>query len=142
MRYPWNNAESIGIVSDHLRDQTAMYRQLADQRDDPVIKNEMLDLALVCEDVANNIEDRLTGGQAILTIHATLACAAVRWPGWDADVTQMKRPPTKATLGPVVNLVSDCVFVTGADGALMPYDSLVDPIVVMRRIGLGFLTTD
>jgi len=43
-------------------------------------------------------------------------------------------------LAPVVNLVSDCVFVTGADGALMPYDSLVDPIVVMRRIGLGFLT--
>jgi hypothetical protein len=73
----------------------------------------------------------------------------VRWPGWDADVTQMKRPLTEASLmcllrdlGPVVNLVSDCVFVTGADGALMPYDSLVDPIVVMRRIGLGFLTTD
>ena len=45
-------------------------------------------------------------------------------------------------LGPVVNLVNDCVFVTGADGALMPYDSLFDPIVVMRRIGLGFLMTD
>ena len=126
-----------------------MYRQLADQSDDPVIKNVMLDLALVCEDVANNIEDRLTGGQAVLAVHATLACAAVRWPGWEADVTQMKRPPTEATLmyllrdlAPVVNLVSDCVFVTGADGALMPYDSLVDPIVVMRRIGLGFLTTD
>ena len=39
---------------------------------------------------------------------------------------------------PVVNLVSDSVFVT----ALMPYDSLVDPIVVMRWIGLGLLTTD
>ena len=39
-----------------------MYRQLADQSDDPVIKNVMLDLALVCEDVANNIEERLTGG--------------------------------------------------------------------------------
>jgi len=39
-----------------------MYRQLADQRDGPVIKNEMLDQALVCEDVANNIEERLTGG--------------------------------------------------------------------------------
>ena len=69
-----------------------MYRQLADQSDDPVIKNVMLDLALVCEDVANNIEDRLTGGHAVLAVHATLACAAVRWPGWDADVTQTKRP--------------------------------------------------
>jgi len=39
-----------------------VYRQLADQRDDSVITNEKLDLALVCEDVAYNIEDRLTGG--------------------------------------------------------------------------------
>jgi hypothetical protein len=33
---------------------------------------------------------------------------------------------------PVVNLVSDGVFVTRGDGALKPSDSLVDPIVVMR----------
>jgi hypothetical protein len=33
-----------------------------DQTDDPVIKNEMLELASVCEEVANNIEDHLTGG--------------------------------------------------------------------------------
>ena len=64
-----------------------MYRQLADQRDGPVIKNVMLDLALVCEDAANNIEDRLTGGQAVLAVHATLACAAVRWPGWAGTPT-------------------------------------------------------
>jgi hypothetical protein len=43
---------------------------------------------------------------------------------------------------PDVNLASDSVFVTGADGALMPYDSLVDPIVVMCGIGVGFPTTD
>jgi hypothetical protein len=43
---------------------------------------------------------------------------------------------------PVANLVSDGVFVTHGDGALKPSDSLVDPIVVMRRIGLRFLTTD
>jgi hypothetical protein len=48
--------------ADYLRDQAAMYRQLAEQADDPVVKNEMLDLALVCEEVANNIEDHLTGG--------------------------------------------------------------------------------
>ena len=43
---------------------------------------------------------------------------------------------------PVANLVSDGVLVTGGDGALKPSDSLVDPIVVMRWIGLRSLTTD
>jgi hypothetical protein len=47
---------------DYLRDQAAKYRQLAKQTDDPVIKAEMLELASVCEEVANNIEDHLTGG--------------------------------------------------------------------------------
>ncbi len=39
-----------------------MYRKLAEQTDDPVVKNEMLELASVCVQVANNIEDHLTGG--------------------------------------------------------------------------------
>jgi hypothetical protein len=39
-----------------------MYRQLAEQADDPVVTAEMLELASVCEEVANNIEDHLTGG--------------------------------------------------------------------------------
>jgi hypothetical protein len=43
---------------------------------------------------------------------------------------------------PVLNLVSDSAFLTGADGALKPYDSLIDPMVVIRRIGLCLLTTD
>jgi hypothetical protein len=48
--------------ADYLRDEAVRYRQLAEQTDDPVIKSEMLELAAVCEEVANNIEDRLTGG--------------------------------------------------------------------------------
>lgn len=48
--------------ADYLRDEAAKYRQLAEQTDDPLIKNEMLELASVCEEVANNIEDHLTGG--------------------------------------------------------------------------------
>jgi hypothetical protein len=48
--------------ADYLREEAAKYRQLAEQTDDPVIKNEMLELASVCEEVANNIEDHLTGG--------------------------------------------------------------------------------
>ena len=47
---------------DYLRDQAAKHRQFAEQTDDPVIKAEMLELASVCEEVANNIEDHLTGG--------------------------------------------------------------------------------
>jgi len=47
---------------DYLRDQAVKYRQLAEQTDEPLIKNEMLELASVCEEVANNIEDHLTGG--------------------------------------------------------------------------------
>ena len=47
---------------DYLRDQASMYRQQAEQSDDPIVKDELLELASVCEEVANNIEDHLTGG--------------------------------------------------------------------------------
>ena len=39
-----------------------MYRKLAEQADDPVVKAELLELASLCDEVANNIEDHLTGG--------------------------------------------------------------------------------
>ena len=59
-------AQFVGLCSmdwpDYLRDEAAKYRQLAEQTDDPVIKNELLELASVCEEVASNIEDHLTGG--------------------------------------------------------------------------------
>jgi hypothetical protein len=42
--------------------QAAMYRQLAEKAEDAVVKQELLELADVCEEVANNIEDRLTSG--------------------------------------------------------------------------------
>jgi len=48
--------------SDYLRDEAAKYRELAEQAYDPVIKDELLELASVCEEVANNIEDHLPGG--------------------------------------------------------------------------------
>ena len=48
--------------ADYLRDQATMYRQQAEQTDDPAVQNEMLELASVCEEVANNMEDHLTGG--------------------------------------------------------------------------------
>jgi hypothetical protein len=48
--------------ADYLRDQATMYRQLAEQTGDPTVENEMLELASVCEEVANDMEDHLTGG--------------------------------------------------------------------------------
>ena len=47
---------------DYLRHEAAMYRQLAEKSENVFGKQELLDLAAVCEEVANNVEDRLTGG--------------------------------------------------------------------------------
>ena len=45
----------------YLRDQAAMYRKLAEQADDPVIKNEMLELAAACDEVAWRVTGRPRG---------------------------------------------------------------------------------
>jgi hypothetical protein len=47
---------------DYLRDEARKYRKLAEEADDPLIKQELLELADVCDKVANNIEDRMTAG--------------------------------------------------------------------------------
>ena len=47
---------------DYLREEAAKYRRLAEQATDDFIRKELLELALVCEEVADAIEDRLTGG--------------------------------------------------------------------------------
>jgi hypothetical protein len=59
--------ESLHIMGsmdwdDYLRDKAAIYRQLAERPGNICDKIELLDLAAVCEEVANSIEDRLTGG--------------------------------------------------------------------------------
>ena len=46
----------------YLRDQAAKFRELAEKVGDEFIKHELIELAAVCEEAANNIEDRLTGG--------------------------------------------------------------------------------
>jgi hypothetical protein len=45
---------------DHLRAHATIYREIAERTEDAFIKNELLDLASVCEEVANNIEDHQT----------------------------------------------------------------------------------
>jgi hypothetical protein len=47
---------------DYFRQQAAMYWQLAQKTEDTFIKQELLDLAAICEEVANNIEDCRPGG--------------------------------------------------------------------------------
>ena len=47
----------------YLQDQAAKYRKLVEQADDPFVKMELLALASVCDEIADNIEDHLTGGE-------------------------------------------------------------------------------
>ena len=47
----------------YLRDQAAKCRKLVEQADDPLVKTELLALVSVCEEIADNIEDHLTGGE-------------------------------------------------------------------------------
>ena len=47
----------------YLRDQAAKCRKLVELPDDPLVKTELLALASVCEEIAGNIEDHLTGGE-------------------------------------------------------------------------------
>ena len=44
----------------YLQDRAAMCRKLVEQAGDPFVKTEMLALASVCEEIADNIEDHLT----------------------------------------------------------------------------------
>jgi hypothetical protein len=48
--------------SDYLREQAAKYRQLAETAEDAFVKQEFLELGAVCEEVANEIDDRRTSG--------------------------------------------------------------------------------
>ena len=45
----------------YLRDQAATYRKLIKRADDPLVRTELLALASACEEIADNIEDHLTG---------------------------------------------------------------------------------
>src|SRR4029450_12283426 len=57
---------------DYLRHEATTYRQLAEKTANVFGKQELLDLAAVCEEVANSLEDRLTGGEGAEVPHTTL----------------------------------------------------------------------
>src|SRR5713101_4231818 len=67
----------------YLRDQAATYRKLVERADDPLVQTELLALASVCEEIADNIEDHLTGGED----HA---------PRCPLSNLSRRRPPTEA----------------------------------------------
>jgi hypothetical protein len=50
------------LYDDYLRDEAARYRKMAEQTEDEAIKQELLELAAVCEEVANAAEDSMTAG--------------------------------------------------------------------------------
>jgi hypothetical protein len=81
------NGTAFGIHDwlNYLWDQAAMCRKLVEQADDPFIKTELLSLASVCEEIADNIEDHLTGGSD----HA---------PRGPLSRLSWKRPSTEAAL--------------------------------------------
>jgi len=63
----WHDSKLNGTVFgihdwlNYLRDQAATYRKLVERADDPLVKTELLALVSVCEEIADNIEDHLTG---------------------------------------------------------------------------------
>ena len=48
--------------SDYLREQAAKYRALAEAATEPAAKQEFLELAAACEQVANDMDDRRASG--------------------------------------------------------------------------------
>jgi hypothetical protein len=48
--------------SDYLREEAIKYRQSAEAAHEPSARQEFLELAAVCEEVANNIDDRRASG--------------------------------------------------------------------------------
>ena len=48
--------------SDYLRDEAAKYRDLAAKDEDSSAKKEFLELAVICEEVANDMDDRRVSG--------------------------------------------------------------------------------
>ena len=60
------NGVALGTLHwlNYLREQAATYRKLVEKAADPLVKIELRALASVCEEIADNMEDHLTDGEA------------------------------------------------------------------------------
>jgi hypothetical protein len=56
--WTWSHARALGL----LRDQATKYWELAAQANDPVAKQELCELARVCKEVADDMDDRRVSG--------------------------------------------------------------------------------
>jgi hypothetical protein len=48
--------------SDYLREEASKYLELAEKVEDSFAKKEFLELAVICEEVANDMDDRRLSG--------------------------------------------------------------------------------
>ena len=48
--------------SDYLRERAAECRQLAEASGDPTVREDLFESAAICEEVANDVDDRRAGG--------------------------------------------------------------------------------
>ncbi len=48
--------------SDYYRDEAAKYKKLAEETTDAVKKQELLEMAAACEEIADSIDDRRSSG--------------------------------------------------------------------------------
>ena len=48
--------------SDYLREQAAEYRLLAEASMEPAVKQDLFESAEICDEVANEVDDRRAGG--------------------------------------------------------------------------------
>ena len=48
--------------SDYLREQAAEYRQLAEASGDPTERQDLFESAAICDEVADQVDDRRAGG--------------------------------------------------------------------------------
>jgi hypothetical protein len=48
--------------SDYLREQASEYRELAIKAQDPTVKDDLLESAAICEEVADKVDDRRASG--------------------------------------------------------------------------------
>jgi hypothetical protein len=48
--------------SDYLRERAAEYRQLAEASGDPTLRQDLFESAEICDEVANEVDDRRASG--------------------------------------------------------------------------------
>jgi hypothetical protein len=61
-RHAPTNCERSMKYTEYLREEAEKYRRLAAKAKDAKVKQELLELAAVCEEAANRVEDHQAGG--------------------------------------------------------------------------------